>query len=277
MPTEWKTGIITPIYKGGSRCDPANYRPVTLLPVISKVMERIVCEVIVAHLQTQNILSPAQHGFRRSYSCVTNLITTMNDWTQAVDEGCSVHACYLDIAKAFDRLDHSILLVKLQSIGITGALLAWLENYLQERKAKVRIDNVLSTDIEVTSGVPQGSVLGPILFLVYINDMPKSVKANMVLFADDAKIWMRIRSNSDCLLLQNELDALHQWSVRNRLPFNYRKCEMLQIGRNVPFSYKLGSQPLNWTTSEKDLGVWVCGSLKNSNLCDAVFKRAAGG
>ena len=276
VPTEWKSGLISPIYKGGSRSDPANYLPVTLLPVISKVMERIVTENIVLHLETQKFLSVAQHGFRKSYSCLSNLLTTLNDWTQVIDKGNCFHACYLDISKAFDWVDHYLLLRKLQNVGVTGQLLTWLESYLSDRKARVRIDGTLSQAIEATSGVPQGSVLGPVLFLAYINDLPRLVTCKLVLFADDIKLWTQIESIADYLRLQSDLDVLYDWSVENKLPFNFRKCEMLQIGKNFPFSYHLGPENLNWTTSAKDLGVWICGSLKNSLQCEAVYKRASG-
>ena len=276
VPTEWKSGIISPIYKGGCRSELANYRPVTLLPVMSKVMERIVTENIVRHVETQKLLSVAQHGFRKAYSCLSNLLTTLDDWTKALDDGSCIHACYLDMSKAFDRVDHSLLLRKLRELGITGNLLAWLESYLSDRNARVRIDGTLSRIIKASSGVPQGSVLGPMLFLIYVNDLPKLVVCKMVLFADDIKLWARIESTRDCLLLQRDLDALHDWSARNKMLFNFRKCKMLQLGRKFQFSYRLGPETLEWTTSEKDLGIWICGSLKNSSQCEAVYKRASG-
>lgn len=275
VPTEWKSGVISPIYKGGSRSDTANYRPVTLLPTVSKVMERIVAEKIIQHLETHSLLSVAQHGFRRNRSCLTNLITTLDDWTTALDEGSCVHACYLDISKAFDRVDHSLLLQKIEDIGIAGDLFAWLRSYLSDRTARVRVDGAFSRIIQATSGVPQGSVLGPILFLIFINDLPKTVVSKVVLFADDAKVWARINSTSDCLLLQKDLDALYNWSLKNKLPFNNKKCHMLQVGKAFHFTYKLGLDDLDWTTAAKDLGIWVCGNLKSSLQCEAVYKRAS--
>ncbi|KAA3681024.1 uncharacterized protein DEA37_0012680 [Paragonimus westermani] len=185
---DWNCGTITSIFRG-DRSDVSNYRPVTLLPVISKVLERLVANKLTKHLEGNNILSIAQHGFRKSHSCLSNLLLTLDDWTLAIDNGNPIHACYLDMSKAFDRVNHSILLQKLKQHGVTGKLLAWLENYLMDRVIQVRVDGALSKPVAVTSGVPQGSVLGPTLFLIYANDIPNLVRCKIILFADDIKLW----------------------------------------------------------------------------------------
>ena len=121
----------------------------------------------------------------------------------------------------------------------------------------MRVDSSQSRRISATSGVPQGSVLGPILFLLYVNDIPKLVRCKITLFADDIKVWSEIRSEADCRLLQDDLDALHEWSTRNALPFNFLKCKMLQLGKGHPYTYYLGPHELPWVSQEKDLGVWI--------------------
>ena len=274
LPAEWKLSIISPIHKGGSRSNAANYRPVSLLPVVSKVMEREISETIKRYMEGHGMFSSNQHGFRSNRSCVSNLLIALDDWTQAVDQGASIHTCYLDISKAFDRVNHDILLCKLESYGISGPLLEWLRDYLRERHAQVRVDGTLSRMIPVTSGVPQGSVLGPLLFLLYINDLPRLMNCKLLLFANDIKIWVAARRREDCLLLQRDLDTLYEWSVQNKLPFNVEKCKMLRLGRQFEFQYHLGPSELKWVTEEKDLGVWVSQSLKPKMQCQAVYKKS---
>ena len=187
VPVDWKCGIITPIFKGGNRSEAVNYRPVTLLPTISKVLEKLVARKLVDHLEKHDLISASQHGFRRRHSCLSNLLLALDDWTRAVDGGETVHACYLDMSKAFDRVDHNILLRKLKEHGIGGKILTWLANYLTDRTVRVRVDGALSDPAAVTSGVPQGSVLGPILFLLYVNDIPELMHCDTAMFADDIK------------------------------------------------------------------------------------------
>ena len=193
----------------------------------------------------------------------------------AVDEGNCVHACYLDISKAFDRVDHSILLQKLQAHGIAGKLLNWLESYLQDRFVQVQVDGALSKKIATLSGVQQGSVLGPLLFLIYVNDIPKLTKCKIVLFADDIKLWVRVKSAEDCMDLQRDLDTLYHWSIQNRLPFNPKKCKMLLLGKPFHFTYQFGLDELEWTSDEKDLGAWILNSLKPMKQCQVVYNTAS--
>ncbi|CAH8456933.1 unnamed protein product, partial [Dicrocoelium dendriticum] len=148
-----------PIHKGGSRTDPSNYRPVSLLPILSKVMESIVADALVCYLENCNIITPEQHGFRRQRSCTTNLLIARSSWTEAADAGEGVDVIYLDFSKAFDRLDHRILLSKLQHYGIGDPLLSWIANFLLQRQLVVRVRSSLSNPIQVECGVPQGSVL----------------------------------------------------------------------------------------------------------------------
>ena len=241
LPQSWKQGIISPIYKGGCRSDPANYRPVTLLPVLSKVMESIVADFVMDHMERHNILSPAQHRFRKSRSCATNLLLARDEWTTTVDDGDAVDVIYLDFSKAFDRVNHQILLRKLYNYGIQGLLLDWIELFLRQRTVSVRVSDSVSSPIEVIRGVPQGSVLGPRLFLAFINDLPDILGPKTLLFADDAKIWQTVTEPKGQIALQNTLDAAQKWSINNDIEFNVPKCKVLSLRHNFRFQYFLGN------------------------------------
>ena len=267
FPNDWKQGVITPIYKGGRRSDPANYRPITLLPIISKVMESIVADEMTRYFEEMNILSGAQHGFRRRRSCLTNLLLVRDCWTKEVDNGHQVDVIYLDFSKAFDRVQHPVLLQKLSDLGIGGSLLRWIEYYLQERTSTVKISGVHSDSLPVSSGVPQGSVLGPLLFLIHINDLPSHVKSKITIFADDAKISRAITSPADHDVLQSDLNSIHNWSVANQLPLNPGKCHVISLRGNVQHEYSLGIDLLSRVQSERDLGVIVQNNLGNTLQC----------
>ncbi|CAH8429139.1 unnamed protein product [Dicrocoelium dendriticum] len=199
--------------RSDSRSDPANYRPVTLLPVLAKVMEAVVAEALMDYLEKCNILVAEQHGFRQHRSCTTNLLIARGSWTEVADDGVGVDVIYLDFSKAFDRLDHRILLQRLQSYGIGDPLLGWIGNFLYQRKLQVRVRGSLSNPIEVECGVPQGSVLGPRLFLVFINDLVRVISSNFLLFADEVKIWRAISNKTDQDLLQHELDCIYNGTM----------------------------------------------------------------
>ena len=273
-PESWKYGIISPIYKTGDRSDPANYRPVTLLPILSKVMESIVSEHLISYLEENGILSSAQHGFISRHSCVTNLLFAQNDWTRAVDCGLGIDAVFLDFSKAFDRVRHDLLLHKLQNFGVTGDCLSWIKSFLSGRKISVKVNGVLSPPFDINMGVPQGSVLGPRLFLVFINDILSDIDSNLLLFADDLKIWRHVTSPTDCVDLQNDLDKLFYWSVMNFLPFNTKKCHVLRIHHTTSFQYRLNNVPLSQEAQERDLGVIVQNDLGWTANCKEANKKA---
>ncbi|CAH8480123.1 unnamed protein product [Dicrocoelium dendriticum] len=272
VPAMWKLGIISPIHKGGSRSDPSNYRPVTLLPILSKVMESIVADALVCYLENCNLITPEQHGFRRQRSCTTNLLIARSSWTEAADAGEGVDVIYLDFSKAFDRLDHRILLSKLQHYGIGDPLLSWIANFLFQRQLVVRVRSSLSDPIQVECGVPQGSVLGPRLFLVFINDLAQGIASNFLMFADDIKIWRRIQANADQHVLQSDLDTVYQWSIQNLLHFNVSKCKVLSIRHQGSYSYRLGTDVLQQSTLERDLGVLVQDDLGCSRQSEKASK-----
>ncbi|CAL4110183.1 unnamed protein product, partial [Meganyctiphanes norvegica] len=193
-PTDWRTANVTPIHKKGDRTDPSNYRPVSLTSQVCKVLEAIVRKHILEHLADNDILSDRQHGFREGRSCLTNLLEVMECWTEILDEGDGVDVAYLDFRKAFDLVSHNHLIYKMSKYGITNQVLNWVKDFLRDRTQRVVIRGTASEALGVTSGVPQGSVLGPILFLIFINDLPLNVISPVSLFADDSKVFSRIVS-----------------------------------------------------------------------------------
>ena len=197
-----------------------------------------------------------QHGFRDGRSCTTQLLEVMEIWTGWYDKGLSWDAIYTDFSKAFDSVPHERLLNKLHAYGIRGNLLKWIRDFLSDRRQRVVIGNEKSGWRPVTSGIPQGSVLGPILFTIFINDMPKAVDSLIKFFADDAKIFKAIESFDDINSIQQDIHNLLHWSIKWQLPLNIAKCKVLHYGKDNPHhSYTMGNQPLLEDSIEKDVGV----------------------
>ena len=199
MPDDWRHAIVSPIYKAGknNRAKAVNYRPISLTCLCCKIMEHIVCSNLMKHLDNNAILTDFQHGFRRKRSCDSQLLITVDDLARALDKRKQVDAILLDFSKAFDKVSHSLLAAKLDHYGVRGMNLAWIRDFLQDRTQVVVLKGDKSDVVPVTSGVPQGSVLGPALFLVYINDLPERVKSTPRLFADDCILYREINSDAD--------------------------------------------------------------------------------
>ena len=205
LPKHWKEVLITPVHKKGDRSNVSNYRPISLTSPICRILESIIKDNIQEILMTNNVILPHQHGFTPGRSCSTQLLLAMNDWTKALDDGHSVDILYFDFAKAFDSVPHNCLISKLQGCGISGKLLAWVKNFLVGRKQKVVLNSHASDWSSVSSGVPQGSVLGPILFNIYVSDMPLIVNSPIFQFADDVKMFRTIRTVDDFCQLQQDI------------------------------------------------------------------------
>ena len=259
----------------GKRSEPGNYRPVSLTSVISKIMESIVRDAIVDHLVKNNVLSDAQHGFVPERDCITQLLLCLEDWTSMIEEGSVFDVVYTDFAKAFDSVAHERLLMKLEAIGIQGDILSWIRSFLTGRTQCVRVEGEISGWRKVLSGIPQGSVLGPLLFVIFINDMPKVVKESICkLFADDCKLYGAIDNEED-RKLQADLANLEQWSKDWQLPFNATKCKVMHFGRRNPQnSFTMNGHTLESTTQEKDLGVIIDDTLKFHVHTAAAAKKA---
>ena len=276
LPKDWKTASVIPIYKKGDKHKPGNYRPVSLTSVPSKVLESLIRDQIMDHLTSTGQLSPHQHGFRARRSCVTQLLEVMEDWTKAIEDGDPVDALYLDFRKAFDSVPHERLLKKVSACGISGEVLNWIRAFLTERQQRVVVNGSSSPWSPVTSGVPQGSVLGPTLFILYINDMPGTVTSTVKIFADDTKIYRPVRTQEDRQQLQTELDAVSDWSLKWQMPFNADKCTVLHVGsRNPKSSYVLDGLQLKETDTERDLGILVDTELKFRKQAASAVAKAS--
>ena len=251
MPDEWKTANIIPIFKKGDRTITDNYRPVSLTSICSKILEHIIYSSIFCHLNEFNILCEGQHGFQTGKSCETQLIMTINDFANCLNENSQIDCILLDFSKAFDRVPHTRLCKKLSYYGIRGPLLLWIKHYLSNRYQRVIIDGTSSDPSVVTSGVSQGTVLAPLLFLCFVNDIPLNVTSKIKLYADDILLYRTISSQADCTLLQKDIDSLVQWSNIWQLPFNFKKCEFLRITNKfspIITTYQMGAKTINQVT-----------------------------
>ena len=263
VPHIWKLAHITPMYKKGSKSDCGNYRPVSLTSVVCKVLETIIREHLLCYLTENSLLSNCQHGFINGRSCATQLMHCLDIWTKAIDEGLCLDAIYLDFAKAFDSVAHERLLIKLREYGIKDNILDWCRSFLTGRKQRVVLNGAESNWYDVLSGVPQGSVLGPIFFVLFVNDMPSIVHNFVALFADDAKVFTTITENIDCVSLQEDLKNLQCWAATWQLNFNAKKCKVMHVGhKNEKFTYHMGDICLESVNEEKDLGVVIDDKLK---------------
>ena len=249
----------------------------SLTSVCSKVLEHIVHHHVIQHMDHHQLLTDYQHGFRKRRSTETQLILTIDDLARSVDVGEQVDCILLDFSKAFDKVPHNRLLLKLQHYGIRGSLHCWISSFLIGRVQQVVLDGQSSAPTIVTSGVPQGTVLGPLLFLLYINDLPAAVKSTARLFADDCLLYRRIKSDEDRNTLQHDLDQLQKWEDQWLMRFNPDKCEVLQITtRRSPLQtqYTIHGQVLNSVDSAKYLGLNIHKTLSWDDHINKVTKKA---
>jgi len=219
--------------KKGSKAKPGNYRPVSLTSICYKVIKKIIRDKIVGHLKGNNLILKAQHGFVSNRSCTTNLLEYLEEVTRGIDERRALDVIYLDFAKAFDKVPVARLIKKLESFGVEGEVLRWVKGWLTDKKQRVLVDGAKSSWKEVLSGVPQGSVLGPVLFVIFINDLEDAVTATQIvkMFADDTKVGQDVSEPGGCEELQSTLNKLWKWVIDWGMAFNVEKCHVMHFGR----------------------------------------------
>jgi hypothetical protein len=277
LPSAWKEAYITPLYKKGDKSMASNYRPVSLTSICCKLLEHVVHSNVISHLDRHGLLSDKQHGFRKERSCESQLITTIQDLADSLNAGGQVDAILLDFSKAFDKVPHQRLLTKVQNCGVTGSLLCWISDFLSDRTQSVVLEGQHSSPTPVTSGVPQGTVLGPLLFLIYINDMPSCVSSTPRLFADDCLLYRTIHSKSDSEILQQDLDNLQEWENNWLMEFNADKCEVIRITKKrkpILSSYTIHGTVLSEVNTAKYLGVNISSDLSWNKHIDITCKKA---
>ena len=229
-------------------------------------MEKLIKGRITEHLNANSLINDSQHGFTAGRSCLTNLLTFLESLTSHVDQGLPVDVLYLDFSKAFDKVPHQRLISRLRAHGIGPVLSRWIENWLTDRKQRVKIKGTQSPWTSVTSGVPQGSVLGPKLFTIYINDLDENIKSQILKFADDTKIMAPVSNQEQIIELQEDLASAFHWAGKWQMAFNPGKCKCVHFGHaNPKLEYTMGAQKIAHSTEEKDLGVVINQSLSPSH------------
>jgi hypothetical protein len=259
-PESWLIAHVSVIYKKGTKSLPGNYRPISLTSILSKSLEIIVRDHIMNHMKVNKLFSNKQYGFLPGRSTTLQLLRALDDWTLAMDNGNDIDCIYTDFRKAFDTVPHKRLLNKLKAYGISSQLMKWITSWISNRRQKVIINGEESEWTPVTSGVPQGSVLGPLLFVIFINDLPEHVISSLLLlYADDSKVYKEIKCAEDHLALQADLNSMSEWSKEWLLEFAPDKLKRVTISRKQyqKRMYHVGQYPVSESVCEKDLGVYI--------------------
>lgn len=286
FPNEWKVTRVIPIFKDGTKNDMNNYRPISIISVIAKVMERLVHGQLYSYLIETDLLSDSQHGFRPLHSTLTALLEITNKWGECIDSGELNGVIFLDLKKAFDTVDHHILFTKIKLYGITGLAYDWFVSYLSNRTQYCMVNGRLSQPLTVKTGIPQGSVLGPLLFIIYVNDLPNCLESTRCnLFADDTQISASATSIIEIEQTLNEdLKKISDWMIANKLSLNVGKTEYMIIGSRQRLSQvqyqpkiSIGELEIRRVKSTKSLGLIIDETLTWSEQVDHITKKVITG
>ena len=283
IPSAWKMATVTAIFKNkGSKNDARNYRPISLTSIACRILESIIRDSILKYLKANHLVSDKQFGFLEGRSTVLQLLNVVDKWTEILDRGGAVDVIYCDFQKAFDTVPHKRLIKLLSYYGICDPVLSWIRDFLNKRKQQVSVNGCKSETFDVISGVPQGSVLGPLLFIIYINSMiEKAGNTDIFLYADDLKIYKEIASEEDMDKLQEDLDRLYDWTRYSLLKFHPDKCEIMRLSstksnkfKNIQGNYIMNETTLNKVDKEKDLGIIFDTELSFEEHINTKVKKA---
>lgn len=276
FPSCLKHSFVTPILKNGNPSDVKNYRPVSILNAMSLIFEKCVYTSIIPDILPY--LSDGQHGFVRGRSTVSNLVSFSHFVAKALDKSTQVDVVYTDFSKAFDRISHSTLVLKLREFGFQENLVKWFETYLSDRQYNVVLNNVHSRPFYPSSGVPQGSILGPLLFNIYVNDVTHNMSSMSLAYADDLKIFKVINNVRDCIDLQKDLNTLFDWCQLNNLDLNIKKCSIVSYFRKlkpINFEYEINKNTLKRETEHRDLGIKFDSKFSFTPHYDDIIKKSS--
>uniref|UniRef100_A0A8B9F687 Reverse transcriptase domain-containing protein n=1 Tax=Amazona collaria TaxID=241587 RepID=A0A8B9F687_9PSIT len=276
VPDNRKKGNITPIFKKGKMDEPGNYRPVSLTSVPSKILEQILLEGMLRHMKTNKVLGDSQHGFTKGKSCLTNQVAFYVGVMQLLDRSRAVDAIYLGLCKAFDTVSHDILASKMERHQFDRWTTRCIKNWLDGSTQIVVLNGPMSSWTLVTSGVPQGAVLGPVLFNTFVSDTDSGIECALSKFAHDTKLCGLVDTLEGRNAIQRDLDTFVRWADANLMKFNHAKCKvLLQLGRsNTRHSYRLGREEIQSSPAEKDLGVLANEKMNMSRQCALAAQKA---
>lgn len=279
LPPDWLCGKVVPVHKDGSKLLAENYRPISLISTCCKLLEHVIASHISFFLDSHNILANFQHKFRKRLSTTTQLLSVVHDFGHAINNREQIDAIFLDLSKAFDRVPHHLLLIKLQQVGIAPRLVTWIAAYLKNRVQFVEINRCQSVHLDVLSGVPQGSVLGPLLFLVYVNDIADNIDTSVTvkMFADDCVVYRTVRNTCDQVSLNENFCKIAEWCERWRMVINYSKtCALTVTHKKYPlsFAYHVKDKCIKTVNEVKYLGLHLNSKLNWETHIDSTTAKA---
>ena len=284
FPTDWKLSKVSPIFKKGDKEDPNNYRPISVIQAVAKIFEKIIFDQLSAYLQANKLLADSQSGFRKNHSTMTALLDATDEWPLNIDKGLVNAIVFIDLKKAFDTVDHKILLTKLEMYGIRDMSLKLFESYLTDRQQKCNINGTLSNPMPISCGVPQGSALGPLLFLIYINDLPNCLQHSTPrMYADDTGLTIASISPTEIETKMNtDLSNINKWLYANKLSLNIAKTEFMLVTSRQKLrtmatypKININGQPVTEVEVSESLGLHIDNTLSWNNQIDHITKKVS--